>query len=406
MKIDEIKFCERYRRDLGDLGPLAKSMDEVGLLHPIVVNSNGELIAGARRVNAAFLLGWEEISASVIDIDVLLGQHVENNMRKDFTASERVAIGLAFEERIGGRQGQRTDKGLPQELAEVGARNGMETREVAAKYAGFGSRETYRLAEFVTENGDAELVALMDAEECSINLAAKIAQKDEHYQKAVIEKVKEGNSSIDAKRAVDQELRLENIERTLPPHKPMLAHSFGRPFQLIYANLPWHYEDSPMHSSNGLFDRDDSEYDSIEYDNPDAQMEKFCALGDDVRKLAPGDSLLFMWAPPGKLAQCLSVLDAWGFYYETNLVWVKDQIGTGYYARNQHELLLMGCLGAIDPPPLEARIPSVITAPCGANGEKPDVVYEIIEACYPTLAKIELFTPNHRDGWASSEVLS
>jgi ParB family transcriptional regulator, chromosome partitioning protein len=61
MKIDQIRICKRYRRDLGDIGPLARSISDVGLLQSILVNSQSELIAGARRLRAVQSLGWEDI---------------------------------------------------------------------------------------------------------------------------------------------------------------------------------------------------------------------------------------------------------------------------------------------------------------------------------------------------------
>jgi ParB family chromosome partitioning protein len=58
-------------------------------------------------------------------------------MRKDFTPSERVAIGRSIEAELGNRKGQRTDLAAqpPPNLAEV-----AETRELAAQRAGYGGR--------------------------------------------------------------------------------------------------------------------------------------------------------------------------------------------------------------------------------------------------------------------------
>ena len=109
-KISEIKINNRFRKDYGDIESLAKSIEEIGLLHPIVINSDFELVCGGRRVEAMRLLGREEIAARIIDIEsVILGEYAENEVRKDFTDSERVAIGRAIEESLGNRQGQRTD---------------------------------------------------------------------------------------------------------------------------------------------------------------------------------------------------------------------------------------------------------------------------------------------------------
>src|SRR5262249_4945386 len=75
-------------RDMGDIAGLAASIDEIGLLQPIVVTPDGRLIAGARRLAAAKRLGRLDIPVHVIDIDsVARGEFAENQHRKNFTPS-------------------------------------------------------------------------------------------------------------------------------------------------------------------------------------------------------------------------------------------------------------------------------------------------------------------------------
>src|SRR5262249_10254777 len=50
LAIHEIRVGPRHRKDLGDLNALASNIAEVGLLHPAVVNHDGTLIAGERRL--------------------------------------------------------------------------------------------------------------------------------------------------------------------------------------------------------------------------------------------------------------------------------------------------------------------------------------------------------------------
>jgi len=98
VNISDIRIGERHRKDLGDVASLAQSIADIGLLHPVVVTPDGTLIAGARRVAACKLLGWQEIPATVVDLqDIVRGEHDENALRKDFTPSEAVAIARALE---------------------------------------------------------------------------------------------------------------------------------------------------------------------------------------------------------------------------------------------------------------------------------------------------------------------
>jgi len=50
--INSIKIGKRFRKDLGDIDALARSINEVGLLHPIVITPDGELLAGQGRLEA------------------------------------------------------------------------------------------------------------------------------------------------------------------------------------------------------------------------------------------------------------------------------------------------------------------------------------------------------------------
>lgn len=93
VKIADIKVKTRVRRDLGDLAPLEESLHRYGLLNPITLNSDYELVAGERRLEAAKALGWERINAIILDSTVDKVQQLEieleeNNQRKEFTDDE------------------------------------------------------------------------------------------------------------------------------------------------------------------------------------------------------------------------------------------------------------------------------------------------------------------------------
>jgi N6-adenosine-specific RNA methylase IME4 len=113
------------------------------------------------------------------------------------------------------------------------------------------------------------------------------------------------------------------------------------------------------------------------------------------------NAILFLWATNPKLQEALAVMKAWGFEYKTNLVWVKDKIGNGYYFRGQHELLLVGKKGAMPVPTEETRPSSVLNAPRGEHSEKPQEVYSLIERMYPNRKYLELFARKKREGWTS-----
>jgi ParB family chromosome partitioning protein len=97
--INDIKIGPRFRHNHGDLAPLIKSIREVGLLHPIVVTPDFQLIVGARRLAALRNLDWDLVPITIVDLkDIVKGEYAENELRKDFTPSEKVAIAKAIVE--------------------------------------------------------------------------------------------------------------------------------------------------------------------------------------------------------------------------------------------------------------------------------------------------------------------
>jgi hypothetical protein len=96
--IKDIIIKERHRKEFGDIDTLADNISSVGLLQPVVINENNELIDGQRRILAYQKLGRNEIPCFKIDLEkVFLGEFSANYYRKDWTTSEMVAIKRAIE---------------------------------------------------------------------------------------------------------------------------------------------------------------------------------------------------------------------------------------------------------------------------------------------------------------------
>lgn len=93
LKISEVHIGQRVRDDYGDMESLANSIKEHGLLHPIVVDSNNNLIAGCRRLLACERIGMKEIEVKVLkDISekkLRVLELEENIRRKDLTELEK-----------------------------------------------------------------------------------------------------------------------------------------------------------------------------------------------------------------------------------------------------------------------------------------------------------------------------
>lgn len=159
-------------------------------------------------------------------------------------------------------------------------------------------------------------------------------------------------------------------------------------YRVIYADPPWRYEHSISDSR------------AIENQYPTMELEDICKLL--VADICAPDCVLFMWATSPKLAEAISVIDAWGFTYKTCAVWDKQKIGMGYYFRQQHELLLVATVGSPAAPEAEDRPSSMFSAPRGRHSSKPGEVVAAIERMYPPTADthIELFCREPRESWS------
>lgn len=174
MRISEIKIGRRARKENGWLDSLERSIEYRGLLQPIGVTPEGELLFGARRLQACINLGWTEIPAHVIDVDAsdsaaaLKVERDENEVRKDFTPSEKVAIAEAIEEAMGNRQGKRSDLGKHLPKSEPAGKS----TDIAASAVGW-SGEQYRQAKKVMKEADDDTKAAVDEGKVSVAKAYK-----------------------------------------------------------------------------------------------------------------------------------------------------------------------------------------------------------------------------------------
>jgi len=110
----------------------------------------------------------------------------------------------------------------------------------------------------------------------------------------------------------------------------------------------------------------------------------------------PNGCHLYLWVTNNHLIDGLKLIDALGFRYITNLVWVKDRFGLGQYFRGQHELCLFAVKGRL--PPKVRNISTVINAKRREHSRKPDEIYDIIETVSPG-PYLEMFARRLRPGW-------
>lgn len=171
-----------------------------------------------------------------------------------------------------------------------------------------------------------------------------------------------------------------------------LALSTGVRHSVVLADPPWDYGMPNDRSASRIIPH--NQY-------PTMAIDAICDM--PVPDIAAADSMLFMWCPTSLLPDGLKVMAAWGFDYSTNWVWHKAggklNCGGGT-ATIHHELLLVGKRGAgLIIADKKARESSVFIAPVTVHSAKPAVVHERLEALYPEVSRIELFSRARRAGW-------
>ncbi len=167
-----------------------------------------------------------------------------------------------------------------------------------------------------------------------------------------------------------------------------LRHA-GRDFEVILADPPWRFasnsESRPGKNAMGHY--------------ACMKLDEIAAL--PVREVAARDALLLLWVTVPFVRLAFDVIDAWGFKYVSEVVWVKERIGTGFWVRNRHEPLLI-CKRGRFPCPKPALFPdSVIEGQQRQHSRKPDRVHEIVDDRLPGARKLEMFARETRPGWAA-----
>jgi len=356
-----------------DFDELVADIREHGLHGPIVLHE-GMILDGRNRLRACIAAGIEPTFTAYTGDDPVAYVISLNLRRRHLDESQRAMVAAKLAKL---RDGQRADlvEGLPigraSALLNVGERTVARAREVQ-------------------EHGAPELVSAVERGEVSVSAAADIATRPIGEQSEIVAR---GEREI-LKKAM--EIRARKAERRHAQRIANLIKVRGgsplrqeRKYPVVYADPPWKFH---------LYGPDTPRVAERHY--PTMSTEELCAV-PVAADLATPDAVLFLWTATSILPEALRVLEAWGFRYVTNVVWVKDKIGVGHWVRNQHELLLIGRRGGFPTPEPAKRPSSVIEARRREHSRKPDEAYELIERMYPEMPKIELFARRARPGWAA-----
>ncbi len=359
-----------------EFNALVADIRDYGLRVPIILHPDGRILDGRNRYRACLEAGvqpkyeqWSGVSGDEVRYVVSLNltrRHLDESQRS-IVASRLATLG----------QGARTD--LSEISGKLSQREAAELLNVSTDLVGLAKR--------VEAHGVQELVAAVERGEVAVSAAAEVAQLSKEEQVEVVARgereILKAAKEIRARKNEDR--RAERVDRLAAiaiGNSPLVSEI---KYPIVYADPPWRYEHVETESR------------AIENQYPTMALDEIRAL--PVSDATTPDAVLFLWATSPKLAEAMSVIESWGFTYRTSMVWVKDRIGMGYYARQRHELLLIATKGSPPTPAPSDRPDSVVNAPQSKHSEKPDVFYGVIERMYGALPKLEMFSRKAREGW-------
>lgn len=156
---------EIYR--LSNVDDLIRSIDEMGLLQPLVINQRNEVISGHRRLEAINKLGWEQVEVEIVETSdheeetKLLIHHNKQRVKgvKEILNEVKHLMPIYS---VG--SGKRTDL-----LTCVRPNTGSKTRDKVAEAVGISSGQLARL--LLIEKEHPEFLDLIENDEITVNQA-------------------------------------------------------------------------------------------------------------------------------------------------------------------------------------------------------------------------------------------
>lgn len=357
---------------------LRASIDRFGVLVPIVKDQHGNMIDGRHRLRIANELGL----SPRVDVVNIANDAEGTEVQRTLNADRRHLSGEQLREHIVFLAGQINDQGI-----------GTYSEATIAKVVGVDRSHVNRTLDDVEREHvsthmlpDRRMGAdgkVRPARRPTV-VAARSEREAERAQQAMSALPVESDQSLTAQEVIRLGRRVVKAERVAgiaAAPTPNIAQ--GQTFPVLLADPPWRYES--VQSANR----------AIENHYPTMTIDEMA----DLYVPAAEDAVLFCWATSPKLRDAFDLLDAWDFTYKTCLVWVKDKIGMGYYARQQHELLLVATRGNLPVPDPGDRPSSVFHGRREEHSKKPPIAHEMIETMYPLYRKCELFARESREGW-------
>jgi len=401
-------LSEQEMDDLGDDIRANGQVETVKLHRGMVLDGRNRYTACARKG-----VGVRTEIFEGSDREALNWVISKNLKRRHLTESQRARVAARIATlRLG--DNQHTSQGAPigapsfdlGEAPEVTEPQAMATQSEAADMMSVGRRSVQRAA-VEREKALPELQEALEQADVAVSIGAEIAARPPEEQKAILDALPRdatGKLTPDAKKEIRKAAKEVRVEDQAEKKKKRDAKeaALGAKIRalpdvkagLILSDFEWHFK---VRSEETGMDRHASNHyvTAKEASTPEAIVDR----QRERMLIAADDCIHLMWCPASFNAVALKVMELQGFTYVSQFAWIKPGIGTGFWVRDRHELLLIGVKGKVPCPAMGDQFDSAIEAPKGEHSEKPDFQYEIAEHYFPNLPKVELNARRHREGW-------
>lgn len=341
LQLGQIRNTEP-RRDHGDIEGLKASIQDVGLICPLAVDTDGNLLAGRRRYQAAKELGWQEVEVVVLDADDPLKAFrvalAENMKRKNLTDLEEALALAEYEEMKRRMEGSADRYSHPKAISTVDI--------------GWTQKKT------------AEEVGVSQP---TVSRAVKIATAVKAHPQLAAEK-----SGRDVLRKA---ARLEAAPVPLPQGK----------YRTIVVDPPW-----PIDKVEREVRPNQVEFDYATMSLDEIKAQAIPAQEDGCH--------LYLWTTQKFLPDAFDILEHWGFRHIFTMVWHKSG-GFQPWGLPQYncEFVLFGRKG--DLPFLTTKdFFTCFTGDRREHSRKPQTFYDLVARVSPE-PRLDMFSRERHEGF-------
>lgn len=148
LPVGSVNIVYNFRGRCGDIWPIPQEFLDAKIIPPLTIDSDNNLIWGHQYLKEIRKRGQSHANCKVVDLDALLADNSEGaKMQDEFTVSERVAIAIAIEDKIGGYGNKERRAVVAPEY------DGWRVDDIAAAKTGFGKKSSYRRVKKMVVNG-------------------------------------------------------------------------------------------------------------------------------------------------------------------------------------------------------------------------------------------------------------